>query len=366
MDLGFLIDILSTTLLVLYGLLGQNVFLAIVAFTVLVRMMLLPLTLRQQQSMKAMQELSPKLKKLQEKYKDDREQLAQEQIKLYREHKVNPFASCLPLIIQLPIIFSLWRTIIAVLASNPRQLVELQDRMLIDGLDHLIPLDNTFLWLNLSLPDPYFVLPVLVGVTTFLQQKMIMPIPPKSAPRKPGQPPDPAEQAQQMTRQMTTFMPLFLFVVSLSYSSGLSIYFVVSNVFGIVQYSLMGKADIRRVFGIEPDKDKNKATDALALEDEDGEATGEDSENAEIAPSKEERIVATAAAAVAGGGSISNGRQLRDGVAVMTLKPRPPGNKSSKKASSGGNKGSSKSSNKSRSSSARNSSSRSRQKSKKR
>lgn len=351
MDLGFIIDILATILLLLYGLLGENVFMAIVAFTVLVRISLLPLTLRQQRSMKNMQELSPKLRELQKKYKDDRERLVQEQMALYRENGVNPMAGCWPLLIQLPIIFSLWRTIIAVLASTPRQLVELQDRILIGGLDNLVPLDNTFLWLNLALPDPYYVLPVLVVVTSYLQQKMIMPIPTaKPAPRKPGEPPDPAEQAQQMTRQMTTFMPLFIGFVSLSYASGLSIYFVVSNVFGIIQYSAMGKADIRRVFGIEPKKDDDTDTVEVDLEDESESAEGR---------SLEEQVVANASVAVAAG------PQLKPGIAVMTLKPNPP---SAKRSSSGGkpNNKPSNSTNKSRASGATNKSGRSRKKSKKR
>lgn len=317
--IDFIVDVLSTILLLLYGALGGNVFFAIIAFTVLVRLSLMPLTIRQQRSMKNMQELSPKLRELQKKYKDDRERLVQEQMALYRENGVNPMAGCLPLLIQLPIIFSLWRTIIAVLASNPRQLVELQDRILINGLDHLVPLNNTYLWLNLALPDPYYVLPVLVVITTYLQQKMIMPIPPKkpATRRKPGEPIDPTEQTQQMMRQMTTIMPLFLGFVSLSYASGISIYFVVSNVFGIIQYSAMGKADIRRLFGIEPNKDKEGETAEAAL----AEATADEAEGDDgTSRSLEERVVANASAAVAAG----SGPQLKPGIAVMTLKPNSP------------------------------------------
>jgi YidC/Oxa1 family membrane protein insertase len=333
--IDFIVDVLSTILLLLYGALGGNVFLAIVVFTVLVRLSIMPLTLKQQRSMKNMQELSPKLRELQKKYKDDRERLVQEQMALYRENGVNPMAGCLPLLIQLPIIFSLWRTIIAVLASNPRQLVELQDRILIDGLDHLVPLSNTFLWLNLALPDPYYILPVLVGITTFLQQKMIMPITPKkpATRRKPGEPIDPTEQTQQMMRQMTIIMPFFLAFISATYASGISIYFVVSNVFGIIQYSAMGKADVRRLFGIEPKKDEDEATATIPEGDED--------ESAEGAPARslEEQVVAQAGAAVAAG------PQLKPGIAVMTLKPNPPSSAKPKRSStkSNGNRNKSKS-----------------------
>jgi YidC/Oxa1 family membrane protein insertase len=270
--MGIITDVLSTILLLLYGLLGQNVVLAIIAFTVIIRAGLMPLTMKQQSSMKRMQELQPKLKKLQTKYKDDREKLVQEQMALYKEHGVNPFAGCLPLIIQLPIFFGLWRAIIATLASSPRQLLELQDRIMIGGLDHLVPLKNTFLWLNLALPDQYYILPILVVITTYVQQKLIMPATPKP---KPGEKPEPADQAAQMTRSMTTYMPLLFGFLALSYSSGLSIYFITANIFGVIQYSAMGKADFRRLIGKEspPKEEENADLELDASVDDNGHIT---------------------------------------------------------------------------------------------
>lgn len=261
--LDLIINPFITVLLILYGLLGQNVFLAIVGFTILVRIILLPLTIKQQRSFKRMQEISPKIRQLQEKYKNDRERLAQEQMALYREHGVNPFAGCLPLLIQLPILLSLWRTILATLASTPDQLLELQDRIMIGGLDHLVPLKNTFLWMNLALPDPFYVLPILVVVTTYLQQKLIMPVTPTSSSSNPN---DPAEQAARMSRQMTTFMPLLFGFFALTYSSGLSIYFITSNIVGIIQYALMGKADFRRLIGKEPPKKEEPVVAEIVTE----------------------------------------------------------------------------------------------------
>ncbi len=310
--MSIIIDSFSTLMILLYGALGESVILAIVAFTVLVRLVLMPLTLRSQRSMKRMQELSPKLRELQNKYKDDRQRLAQEQMNLYREQGINPFAGCLPVIIQLPIIFSMWQVIIATLASTPQKMLELQNRLMVDGLDHLVPMENTFLWLNLSLPDPYFILPILVVVTSYLQQKLVMPVLPKNTkPRRAGEPPDPNEQAQQITRQLTTFMPLMVGFFALTYASGLSIYFIVSNIFGIVQYVAMGKADWRRLIGRETPKPETAipATD-LALVAE---------------GSPEEQVVAQAVAA-----SPSPRRELRPGISMVTLKPEPV---SAKKAS---------------------------------
>jgi YidC/Oxa1 family membrane protein insertase len=262
--LDLIINPFINILLLFYGLLG-NVFLAIVAFTVVIRLALIPLTLKQQRSMKAMQEIQPELKKLQEKYKNDREVLVQKQMELYREYKVNPMAGCLPIVIQLPILIGLWRAIIATLALSPGELLSLSDRIMIPGLESLVPMDHHFLWLNLAVPDPYLILPVLVVVTTFLQQKLLMPPMPK---KKPGEQrsDDPSEQAAQMTRQMTTFMPLMFGFFALTYSSGLSIYFIISNLIGIAQYSAMGKADFRRLIGRAPEQMDEEAVAAITDE----------------------------------------------------------------------------------------------------
>src|SRR5690554_6094920 len=187
-----------TILLFLYQVLGGNVVLAIVVFTVLVRLATYPLTLKQQRSAKAMQELQPELKKLQEKYKNDKERLAQAQMELYREYGFNPLASCLPLFIQLPIMIGLYRAIVATLAATPLELLDLSNRLWVPALSDIVPLQNRFLWLNLAVPDPMYVLPILVVVTTWLQQKLIMPSTPSSSAG------EKQDQAAAMTRQMTT------------------------------------------------------------------------------------------------------------------------------------------------------------------
>jgi YidC/Oxa1 family membrane protein insertase len=222
-----------TLLIFLYKLLGQNIVLAIVAFTVILRLVTWPLTMQQQRSMKAQQELQPKLKKIQEKYKNDREKLAQAQMDLYREYGINPLGGCLPLLIQFPILIGLYQAIIQVLGATPLQVIDLSGRILLPGLDSLIPLKSQFLWLNLVQPDPYYVLPILVLATTWFQQRLMTP--PSSG--------NDGGQAAQMTRSMTTIMPIMFFFFSLTFASGLSFYFIVSNIIGIIQYSAMGRAD---------------------------------------------------------------------------------------------------------------------------
>ncbi len=251
-----------TLLTLLYSILGENIILAIVLFTVLVRLAILPLTAQQQRSSKAMQELQPELKKLQEKHKNDREKLAQEQMALYKEHGVNPFGGCLPLVIQFPILIGLYQAIIFTLAATPFQLLDLSGRFLLPGLDHLVPLNNMWLGMDLSRPptnNPQWALalPVLVLVTTWAQSKLTLP-PTPPADSEDGKP----NQMQGMTQSMTTIMPLMFGFFSLSFSVGLSVYFVISNLIGIVQYSLMGKSklDLRKLLGFGSAKEESPDT----------------------------------------------------------------------------------------------------------
>lgn len=232
-----ILDPFVTVLTGFYALTGDIVF-AIVLLTVIIRLLTWPLTARQQKSAKKMQELQPRLRKLQEKYKGEREKLAQAQMELYREHGVNPLGGCLPLLIQFPILIGLYQSINWALAASPYQLIDLAQRFLVPGLDALIPIQNIWLGMDLAQPptiNPTYALalPVLVVVTTWLQTRYTMPKPAPSADGKP-------DQAQAMTQSMTTFMPLLFGFFALSFSVGLSIYFIASNLIGILQYSPYG------------------------------------------------------------------------------------------------------------------------------
>jgi YidC/Oxa1 family membrane protein insertase len=237
-----------TAITLLYKVFNNDIVLAIAVFTVAIRLLTSPLMIQQQRSQNAMQELQPKLAGLKEKYKNDREGLAQAQMQLYREHGINPLGGCLPLLIQLPILLGLYQAIILALAGTPYQLIDLSSRLLIPGLDNLVPLKNVWLGMDLTLPptvNPQYALalPLLVLVTTWLQSKLTMPAaPPSTGDRQ-------SDQTAAMTRSMTTVMPLMFGFFSLSFSVGLSIYFVVSNLVGIAQYSLMGKAQWQNLLG---------------------------------------------------------------------------------------------------------------------
>jgi len=167
------------SLLFLYSLLFNNFTLTILVFTVLIRMITYPLTYQQQKATRKLTELqgSDAWKKMQEKYAKDREKLAQEQMKLYQEAGVNPFGSCLPTLIQFPVLIGLYQAINLAMATSPYQLLDLSTHIysFLPNAAHLVPLQNTFLWLNLGLPDPFYLLPLIVVVTTWLQSRVMMP-----------------------------------------------------------------------------------------------------------------------------------------------------------------------------------------------
>ena len=256
-----------TILAWLYAALNQDIVLAIVVLTVIIRVLTFPLFAKQQESSKKMQQIQPQLKKLQEKYKNDKEKLSQAQMKLYRENKVNPVGGCFPMLIQFPILIGLYQAIFFALAATPFQLVDLSERLLVPGLDSLIPLQR--MWtpipslasllpeLDLTLApteNPHYalILPLLVLITTWGQQKLTMGSMGQNKSNKDDDDDDsgaPAGgQAAAMTKSMTTIMPIMFGFFSLSFSVGLSIYFVTSNLIGVVQYSPQGKRLLERVF----------------------------------------------------------------------------------------------------------------------
>ncbi|MEZ4516880.1 MAG: YidC/Oxa1 family membrane protein insertase [Chloroflexota bacterium] len=225
----FIVDPMINALLVFYDLLGNNFILALTFFTILVRLLTLPLNIRQQRSMLQTQEIQPQIQAIQKKYKDNPQKM-QEEFQKIGYNPADSLTGCLPTLIQFPILIGLYRAIIISLGSTPQSLFELVPRVysFID-LQKLVPIDNTFAWLNLSQPDPYFILPVLVAGSMFIQQKLMSPPTQKN---KSGQDENPAAA---MTQSMQYTMPLMFGFFSLQFPSGLSIYFILANLIGIAQ-----------------------------------------------------------------------------------------------------------------------------------
>lgn len=169
---------------------------AIILITLAIKVILYPLTVKQVKGMKAMQDLQPKMKELQDKYKSNPEKLNKEMALLYKESGVNPLAGCLPLLVQMPILMGIFFAI----------------------RDYQYAHIPSFLWMSdLSGPDPLYILPILSAVTTYIQQKQT------------------ATDMNQQTKIMMNFMPLFIGYISITFPGGLVLYWVVSNIFQIAQ-----------------------------------------------------------------------------------------------------------------------------------
>ena len=242
-----ILDPMINSLLWIYQILGSNFGLAIILFTILIRLVTFPFTYQQQKSTQKMQEFqkSKQYLDMQKKYKDDKQKQQEEQLKLYRQAGINPLSGCLPTLIQLPVIFGLYGALIRALAATPMPLFELSKHIYPFTKSVLIPLNSHFLWMNLAQPERLYlpflpnigipILTILVVISTWLQTKMTTP-------------PSADAQSGQMSSIMAIYMPLLLGYFSYTFASGLALYFVVSNVLAVLQFAAMGKVDWRKIF----------------------------------------------------------------------------------------------------------------------
>ena len=220
-------------LVVLYTMLFSQMGLAIIVLTALIRLLTMPMTLKQLKQMRAMSSLQPKIKEIQDRYSRDKTRISQETMRLYKEAGVSPLGCLGPMIIQMPVLIGLFRVLIQTVFSRPDDLVGLSEKMYawipIAPIYEAAPLDSKFLWLDLAQSDPTnLIMPVLVFASTWVQQKMTMQ--PSTDPRQSG------NQAM-----MLWLMPLMIAFFSFTLPSGLALYWTTSNLIGIaIQYFVTG------------------------------------------------------------------------------------------------------------------------------
>ncbi|WP_413228437.1 membrane protein insertase YidC [Clostridium sp. CS001] len=184
--------------------------LTIILFTILIKLVLLPLSIKQTKSTAKMGAIQPEMKKVQEKYKSDPQKAQQEVMKLYKENGVNPMGGCLPLLIQMPILFALYAVF---------QNLDMQGA--------------GFLWMSdLAKPDPYYILPVLSTVTTYFSSKLM-------------QPPGDSAQSKQ-TSTMNTGMAIFMGFMSLKFKGALVFYWVINNLLQVIQTLVINKSEFAK------------------------------------------------------------------------------------------------------------------------
>jgi YidC/Oxa1 family membrane protein insertase len=226
-----LIDPMTNVLVVLAKVFAGNFGIAIIVFTFIIRGLTFPLTIRQIRASRAMSAIQPRMQEIQKKYKDPRRR-SEETMKLYREAGVNPAGCLLPMLIQFPIWIALYQTIRVVLGSTPESFIGLSQRLYPwSYVRQALPLQNHFLWMDLAQPDTTFLIAILVGASTWVQQKM-------TTPRNMGD-----ERQQSMNSMMLWMMPLMFAWFTLTVPSGLAVYWAATNLIGItLQYFYMRPA----------------------------------------------------------------------------------------------------------------------------
>jgi len=225
----------------------------IMLFTILVRLALSPLTITQLRNAKAMQRVQPLVNELRQKHGKDKQALSQATMALYKENRVNPAMGCLPTVLQFPILIGLFYAFLSLGKSKPSsfpktgsgavhcsgQLITSQASWLdhcyrvvnaVSNPDHIYSLFHAnFLWLSngLGKPDPLLILPILAGVTQWIQSRMMLT--------------NSTDPQQKMMNSMMNFMPLMIVFFATRYASGLSLYWVTSTVIAIaIQYRITG------------------------------------------------------------------------------------------------------------------------------
>jgi len=176
-----------------------------------------------------MSALQPKMKEIQKKYEKDKVKLQEEIAKVYKESGVSPLGCLWPMLIQLPIWIALYQSILKALAATPEELLSLSQRLYSSSyIQSAVPLNERFLWLNLGATDPYFVMAILVGASMWVLQKM------STVPTS-----DPKQQS--MNNMLVWLMPLMFAFFTIQFPSGLALFWVVSNIIGIItQYFITG------------------------------------------------------------------------------------------------------------------------------
>tara|TARA_B100000949_G_scaffold70914_1_gene63140 strand:+ start:2354 stop:3274 length:921 start_codon:yes stop_codon:yes gene_type:complete len=221
---GVIIQPMINSLLILYSIAISNFGLAIILFTIIIRAAMMPLTVKQSRQMKAMTALQPKIKAIQNKFKNDKQKQSQETMKLYKEQGVNPIGCLGPMFIQFPIWIGLYQAILQTVPNTPESLVKLSGHLYgwLPLVHDVVPINSHFFWMDLANPDPSpVVMPILVGISMFLMQKMTTM-------------PAMDERQASTNKMMLWMMPIMFGFFTISFPSGLALYWVVSNIVGIV------------------------------------------------------------------------------------------------------------------------------------
>ena len=177
---------------------------AIVILTILIRLILSPLTYKAMISMNKLKDLAPKMKEIREKYKNDPQKMQAQVMELYRKHGANPMGGCLPMILQIPVFFAIYRVLL--------NAIELQ------GAPWILWIDN------LAIKDPYFILPIIMGAAMYIQQRLT-----------------PTSFTDPMQEKIMKFLPVIFIFFFMTFPAGLTLYWCVNNIFALIQQIIINR-----------------------------------------------------------------------------------------------------------------------------
>ena len=244
-----LLNPVTNALIILTNAMADNYGLAIIVFTLIIRVLTYPLTLRQLRATRAMQLMQPRMQELQKKYKDPKRR-QEEMVKLYREAGINPLGCIWPLLVQMPIWIALYQVIRNTLGDTPEQLLSLSRRLYDwDYITASIPLDRNFLFLDLGSSDLVQSLPlaIIIAVLTFFQQKL-------STARTPSR----DDRTQSTNQTLLWMLPLVFGFFTLQVPAGLALYWLVTSLFTIATsyyyyfYRTREPISVRWLFSLDP------------------------------------------------------------------------------------------------------------------
>ena len=225
-------NVLEYIVIFLYENITTNYGLVIILLTLIVRMILTPLTISQTRSMAKMQKLQPQLKEMQKKYKEDKQKLQQETMEFYKKNNVNPLAGCLPLILQMPVFFALFQ----VLREPSQNVLDIVG----DNFD--------FLWMNLNERDPYYILVILMVATMFLSTKMTT-----------------TDSSQS---KIMYAMPVVFGFISWQFPAGILVYWVTTNIWSIGQQWIVNKIISKQKVREELEQNKKRLAEKDEISEE--------------------------------------------------------------------------------------------------
>ncbi len=230
---SIIVQPLTNLLVVLYNFLGHDFGLAVLALTVLIRLLLYPSFKHQLEAQKKLSQLQPQLKAIQEKHKGDKEKQAKAQMEFYKQNKINPFSSCLPLIIQLVILFALYSVFRAGISGSALNALY----PFVPNPGSINPISLGFL--DLSKPNIY--LAVITGVAQFFQSKLMMAFQPQPVKGSGGPEDMAANFTASMSKSMLYVFPVMTVWIGVTLPAGLALYWLVTTLFSIVQQYLIMK-----------------------------------------------------------------------------------------------------------------------------